>query len=266
MLHLTGFPKTLTALALVGACAIPCALAALAYSAFSRSSVGEYQVIATPYALSVPAQKVPTQNVTSISEVSLQETLDRLGYTVNVPAVYGGHTLQRWNDYRLSTQDNSLAATHFHGLKSSRFTKVSEQGMLAGNLDFGVADAQGHKDSLLKPDHNQNTYWISADDGDSCRATLTDSERFYINDTGNTFRIGALTSSPQANSDGAQHLLALPARTGGQWVDEGNNTGHWEGGTDTGGVLLCWEDWNDYDYQDLVILAENVAADQTSNN
>ena len=123
---------------------------------------------------------------------------------------------------------------------------------------------RGIRNSLLKPDHHPNTYWISADGGESCRASLTGSERFYINDTTHTFGNGALSSAPQANSDGARHLLALPARTGGQWVDEGSNTGHWEGGTDTGGVLLCWEDWNDYDYQDLVILAENVAPDQNS--
>ena len=256
---LTGFPKTLTAFALVGACAIPCALAALAVNTFSHTSVTRYEAMPTLYAPQEAAQPAPTQNMTAIREVSLQETLDQLGYTVNVPAVYGGHTLLRWNDYRLSTGDDSLTATSFHGLKSSRFTKVSEQGMLAGNLDFGVTDAQGNEETLLKPDHNTNTYWISADGGESRQATLTGSERFYINDTTHTFQNGVLSSLAQDNSDGAKHLLALPARTGGQWVDEGGNRGHWEGGTDTGGVLLCWEDWNDYDYQDLVILAENVA-------
>ena len=259
MQPLTGFPKTLTAFALLGACAIPCALAALAVHTFSHTSVYRYKAMPTPYAFQEAAQQAPTQNMTATGEVSLQETLDRLGYTVNVPAVYGGHTLLRWNDYRLSTGDDLLPATSFHGLKSSRFTKVSEQGMLAGSLDFGVTDAQGNEDTLLKPDHNSNPCWISADGGELCQTSLAGSERFYINDTTHTFQNGVLSSLPQANSDGARHLLALPARTGGQWVDEGDNMGHWEGGKDTGSVLLCWEDWNDYDYQDLVILAENVA-------
>ena len=42
--------------------------------------------------------------------------------------------------------------------------------------------------------------------------------------------------------------------------------GHWEGGKDAGAVLLCWEDWQDYDYQYMVILAEDVTPDSYDEN
>lgn len=257
MLHFASPCRTLVTAAIAGAILVPCGLMTLAFHARVQT---RYPFVAVPEML--PAVNLNEDNGNEMKEVSLQETLDRLGYTVNVPAVYGGHTLLRWTNYRLSTGDDSLSATSFHSLKMPRFTKVSEQAMLGGSLEFGVTDERGVKEAILAPDHNRTTFWISATEGASCAWRVADSLRFYLNDTENILHTGALSSVPQANADHAPHLLALPARKGGTWVKEGNNTGHWQGGADTGAVLLCWEDWRDFDYQDMVILAEDVQPDK----
>jgi len=77
----------------------------------------------------------------------------------------------------------------------------------------------------------------------------------------NSFNCGRISSVAKENPHGMPHLLVLPARKNAYWVDEGRNTGHWEGGENTGDFLLCWEDWSsrtDGDYQDLVIRARGI--------
>lgn len=253
MLSVTAPSKMLLATVLVGAGLVPCGLAALALRAFSPASVVTESTLC--------GCEAAPQNLNYGSEVGLQETLDRLGYTVNVPTEYGRHKLKRWNDYRLSTTSDALPASRFQVGKSARFTKVSEQAMLAGSTDFGVADTQGGRHSVFPPDHNQNTFWISSEAGAARSWPSIRSTRFYLNETSHMLSPGVLSSVPQANADHTPHLLTLPALKGGQWIDEGSNTGHWQGGMDTGALLLCWEDWQDYDYQDMVILAQNVVPD-----
>jgi len=83
--------------------------------------------------------------------------------------------------------------------------------------------------------------------------------RFSVSFPPNGYTQGPLFSTAEDNPHGPQ-LLVLPARRGGTWVDEGENTGHWEGGADENGCLLCWEDTVhlDSDFQDLVIDAEGI--------
>jgi len=85
--------------------------------------------------------------------------------------------------------------------------------------------------------------------------------RFVENYGRNSFNCGRLSSVAKENPHGMAHLMVLPARKNGYWVSEGGNTGHWEGGENTGDLVLCWEDWSsrtDGDYQDLVIRARGI--------
>src|SRR5688500_11581440 len=55
-------------------------------------------------AISAPAPPpAPPQPWTAGGEMSLQETLDRLGFTVNVPSTYQGRPLRNLRGYQAST-------------------------------------------------------------------------------------------------------------------------------------------------------------------
>jgi hypothetical protein len=203
----------------------------------------------------------PAAGMELAGEISLQEALDRLGYTVNVPTSYAGRPVLSMNGYRESTRDDSVSAA-LPLRRDAAFTQLSQQAMLAGTTTFGITGARGEKVPLLRPVVRGYGLWLSRQGGPSVRRPVVGAAGFYIQDRSDMFRLGALTSEAGENRDGASHLLVLPARTGGTWVDEGNNTGHWEGGADApGAYLLCWEDSNfDTDFQDMVVLVEGAGS------
>lgn len=84
---------------------------------------------------------------------------------------------------------------------------------------------------------------------------------FYIDSgtRGRSLGNGLYVSTSGQNPDGGRYSMILPAKTGGTWVVEGEVQGHWEGGTETGEYLACWEDCAiDHDYQDMVILVNGL--------
>ncbi len=210
----------------------------------------------TPDAGPPSTPKTHTERTELTSEISLQETLDRLGYTVNVPTVYNGRQILRWNDYRISTGDDSVFAERFHCGQSPTFAMLGQQALYAPRTVFGSIDASGQTTALFEPDPTSSGMWLNAM-APSIHADLRGSVRFFIQDTSHSLGTGTIVSTAQSNFDRASHLLVLPALSGGTWIDEGNNRGHWQGGKSKG-YLLCWEDWNDFDYQDIVILATHI--------
>jgi hypothetical protein len=203
-----------------------------------------------------PAPKPAGNQIDLLQEIGLQETLDRLGYTVNVPTDYAGHTLNRWNDYRISTADDSLPAERFHGDQST-FSMLGQQAMCAPSTFVGAIDTEGRTTELFHPDPNSSGMWLNATTPRSATVNVHGTFRLFIQDTSHRMGVGTLYSTAQNNYDRSAHLLVLPALVGGTWIDEGNNRGHWSGGKSRG-YLLCWEDWNDFDYQDIVILATQI--------
>jgi hypothetical protein len=195
-------------------------------------------------------------------EISLQETLDRLGYSVNVPARYEGQPVTQPSPYRTSTRSDAVPAEWFTGGADARFRMLGQQAMLAGTTRFGFVDADGRAGVLLRPTVSGYGLWIGNDAGPAARQSLAPAGRvrFYVHDTSEQFRLGMLTSGPNGSAGPtSSHVVVLPALTGGTWVDEGGDTGHWEGSTSSHGYLLCWEDsrW-DADYQDMVVLVQGV--------
>ncbi len=191
-------------------------------------------------------------------ELSLQETLDRLGYTVNVPHEFQGQQVAA-NGYRVSTADDSIAAGRFTGNGAVEFQVVSQQSALAGCARL-----------LAKGDDKQTVTLMDSGFASSNRRSQIGPGRSFTSgfdstvqlslafSEGNGFNAGTVSSVAADNPGGSAQLIVLPARKGGVWVDEGDRTGHWEGGEDTGKYLLCWEDLtgpSDRDYQDLVLLA-----------
>lgn len=237
-------------------------------AATTRSAAGSRRVITL--ALGGSSSKMafaihaPTDaSLSSDGELSLQETLDRLGYSVNVPVNHDGEPLTQPRPYRTSTQDDAVDAETFVGNgRSGRttFRTVSQQAMLAGTTEFGVLDGKQARTLLRAPAPGYGL-WLDNQNGPATSLSLPGSQSvgFFLRDRSNAFRTGALTSRAADNANHGSQLLVLPAQTGGTWVDEGNDTGHWEGG-ESHGYLLCWEDsprW-DSDYQDMVVLVQNV--------
>jgi prepilin-type N-terminal cleavage/methylation domain-containing protein len=181
-------------------------------------------------------------------EKSLQETLDRLGYTVNIPHVY--HTRRVATDgYRFSTRDDSIAASWFCTRGAASFQIISQQSALRGETTLCVSGRGGRLQTLLGPEVRGVTNWEGAGP-----------VRFALSFAANSFGSRLFHSTPAENPDGGAQLIVLPARTGGRWVESDEGTQYWEGGADTGEYLLCWEDvvHGDADYQDLVILARGL--------
>jgi len=123
------------------------------------------------------------------------------------------------------------------------FSKLSHQSSLASVTTFNAVTPEGDR---VVPFGRS--------------IALPGSFRFSIDFPKNPFSRGPLFSTSEDNPGGASQLLVLRGQRGGTWVDEGDNTGHWEGGVDTGEYLLCWEDWvhGDGDFQDLVISAKGI--------
>jgi prepilin-type N-terminal cleavage/methylation domain-containing protein len=181
-------------------------------------------------------------------EKSLQETLDRLGYTVNVPHVYHGRRVDT-DGYRFSTRDDSIAAGWFCTRGTASFQIVSQQAALSGETTLCVSGRGGRLHPLLGPEVRSVTNWEGAGP-----------VRFALTFSDNSFQNSTLYSTPGENPGGSAQLIVLPARTGGRWVSTDEGWNYWEGGEDTGEYLLCWEDLDhgDADYQDLVLLARGL--------
>jgi hypothetical protein len=228
-----------------------------------------YQVpappVRTPPPLSIEAPSPPVcpRNV-YYGERSLQDTLDRLGYTVNVPHEYRGHTIASLGS-RVSTADDSVDAGRFTSDGPVTFQEVSRQSALGSSTTFAAEDEQGGVVTLLKPAGGR---WAGGN-GHSRTATcnLSGVVRLSIDfPANNGFTHGPLYSTAADNPRNSAQLIVLPARKGGAWVDEGGDRGHWEGGEDSGEYLLCWEDMaggGDCDFQDLVILTRGLVPADT---
>lgn len=214
---------------------------------------------AAPVVLPVPDQ--PPAPTAYGMELSLQETLDRLGFTVNVPRIYHGHSIADARGYRTSTRDDSMAVERFECRGEASFQELSRQASLAGVTSFVIETASGNTDRLLEPASSPKSPWLSRDAGATAVKSWRGPANFSLDFDGGGFGAVPLSSIAGDNPGGESALLVLPARTGGEWVDDGRNTGHWEGGSESGAYLLCWEDLprsGSPDYQDLVILARGI--------
>jgi prepilin-type N-terminal cleavage/methylation domain-containing protein len=193
-------------------------------------------------------------------ELSLQETLDRLGFTVNVPQAYRGHSLAR-SGYRMSTADDTVDVSWFRSSGSVTMQLVSQQTDLDSATRFFVlapdsaADVAGFA-PLESAGFNEIPQLLSWDTPGPVRLGL----EFHQDST----HPHPVYSTPEENPSGNAQLMVLPARRNGLWVeDHDGQTGFWEGGEDTGEYLLCWEDQTgrlDGDFQDLVLLARGIVA------
>jgi hypothetical protein len=200
----------------------------------------------------------PPPRIVYQGEMSLQTTLDRLGFTVDVPQEYEGRRIAQWGGGRVSTRSDALPSGWFRTVGQTRFTAVSRQSALRNATTFSAETPSGDRIKLLP----RRGGYGDGSDGATRAATLDlrGTYRFLIAFAPNGFSKGPFFSTPADNPEGGAQLLVLPARRGGTWVDEGENTGHWRGGSVEKGCLLCWEDvvHGDNDFQDLVVYAQGV--------
>ena len=199
------------------------------------------------------------------AEIGLQEALDQLGYTVNVPTSYDGRPLVLWNGYRTSTRSDAVDAARFVAGEEVTYRMLGQQAMLADTTTFGfiTTDCTGEVNvPLLRPAPGGDGFWLSRENGPALRRGMPgDDLHFFLHETTDALGRGVLSSrrSDNARDPGASHLIVLPALSGGTWVDDGNRAGHWEGSTRNEGYLLCWEDADfDTDYQDMIVLVQGV--------
>jgi prepilin-type N-terminal cleavage/methylation domain-containing protein len=211
----------------------------------------------------------PAPRIVYQGEMSLQTTLDRLGFTVNVPQDYHGRHLANYGPGHVSTRSDALPAGWFEANGPARFKAVSRQSSLRNQTTFEALNSSGDTIELL-PRGQMKERWGYSQAADTATRELRGRVRFSLEFAPNGFTAGPVFSTAEDNPGGAAQLLVLPARRGGTWVSEGENVergryfGHWEGGTDDGGCLLCWEDWvhGDNDFQDLVVYAEGIQPSQ----
>jgi prepilin-type N-terminal cleavage/methylation domain-containing protein len=219
-----------------------------------------------PLLLAVPT---PAPLMPADGELSLQTTLDRLGFTVNVPRAYQGRRLANWRPGRVSTRSDAVPSEWFEADGPVQFLEVSRQSALGSVTAFAAETSDGRQIELFpRIDPSGEEGLPPRPDVGVCpdlaarRVTreLHATVRFALDFPPNSFNPGRLFSTSQGNPDGLSHMLALRTRKGGTWVDEGGNTGHWEGGVADGNYLLCWEDavHGDNDFQDLVVFAGGI--------
>jgi prepilin-type N-terminal cleavage/methylation domain-containing protein len=230
-------------------------LGALGCLVLARRSTAPAIVTSCP-ALEAPAPALPARTG---GEMSLQETLDRLGYTVNVPRSFQGRRLSNPSGYRVSTGDDTLAAEWFEGSGAVQLQELCRQSAYGSWTRFGAMTAGDESIPLLAPSDRCGEYGSGAGPGRAVESGLTGAARFFIE-----YGFGGppvhLSSVASANPGGSPQVIVLPARTGGAWIGEGGRSGHWEGGEETGDYLLCWEDLpqGDNDFQDLVVLVRGI--------
>ena len=206
-------------------------------------------------------------------ELSLQTTLDRLGFTVNVPRTYQGRRLANWPPGRVSTRSDAVPSGWFAADGPAQFLEVSRQSALGNVTAFAAETTAGSRIELFPRLASTVGYCPSLEplpdrDGTGApdmtpRRTTREMHgtfRFSLDFTPNPFNPGRLFSTREDNPDGLSHMLALRARRDGTWVDERGNTGHYERGADDGTYLLCWEDAvnGDNDFQDLVVYTAGI--------
>jgi prepilin-type N-terminal cleavage/methylation domain-containing protein len=211
-------------------------------------------------------------------ELSLQETLDRLGFTVNVPRVYDGRRLANWGAGRVSTRSDEAPTGWFEANGLVRFVEVSRQSDLGPVTTFAAETPGGDPIEVFRPmdltsgdplalgrsRYRRSTCpspaGVFPNGNRTARRVMRGTYRLWIDFPPNSFTRGPLYSTSEENPGGAAHLLVLPARKGGRWVEERKNTGHWQGGVRDGGYLLCWEDTvrGDDDFQDLVVYVRGI--------
>jgi prepilin-type N-terminal cleavage/methylation domain-containing protein len=213
-----------------------------------------------PFVIETLPAPPPPPPVYRGGELSLQATLDRLGYTVNVPAKYEGCVLAR-NGYRCSSADDSVPAGWFRTDGEAVFQVVSQQSSLCRVTEMVSVTAAGERTPILGSDP-ESQFWVGQEGGRSATIGLPAAARLAIefssNGWGSTW---GFYSTPGDNESGIAHLIVLPARTGGRWVEASDDTGYWEGGEENGDYLLCWEDLRgggDRDFQDLVVLVRGL--------
>jgi prepilin-type N-terminal cleavage/methylation domain-containing protein len=217
-----------------------------------------------PLAVPTPAPLRPADG-----ELSLQTTLDRLGFTVNVPRAYQGRRLANRQPGRVSTRSDAVPSEWFQADGPIRFLEVSRQSSLGSVTAFSAQTPDGRKIELfprlessgeegVSPQADTGVFPVLA--GRRVTRELHGTVRFALDFPPNPFNPGTLFSTGEGNPDGLSHMLTLRARRGGTWVDEGENTGHWKGGVDDRTYLLCWEDSvnGDNDFQDLVVYAGGI--------
>ncbi|HET6386182.1 MAG TPA: hypothetical protein VFJ58_22555 [Armatimonadota bacterium] len=217
-----------------------------------------------PVAQTEPTAQETRPRITFLSgELSLQQTLDRLGYTVNVPRSYAGHPLFQWSSDRVSDRSDAIQAVRFMAHGRVSFAMVSQQSYCGPRSEFIVRFTGWPPSSILSAP-GIPCPWLSPDALVRTWFTATGQfEVFIQHPVNNTFgpNTGApLYSQAKENPEGGTQLLVLPAKTHGKWVTDKPGVGHWSGGRATGVYLLCWEDTTngDHDYNDIVIVAHGI--------
>lgn len=220
--------------------------------------------------VTTPNVKAPRPEVSAVStcdavldtgspqeELSLQDTLDRLGYTVNVPATFHGHSLDP-RSYRRSTHDDSVDESWFRSIGTVSMQLISQQTDLDAATRFVVEEPPGEQVDSFEP--------VAQCGFDESPQLLTweshNPVRFRLDFPPDADRSQSVYSTSEDNPSGAVHLMVLPVRKNGYWVQQDNQSGYWQGGEETGEYLLCWEDrtdGTDGDFQDLVFVARGIA-------
>ena len=194
-------------------------------------------------------------------ELSLQETLDRLGYSVNVPTEYDGREVLNYNGYRTSTQDDSIAAETFTGQGTASFQLVSQQAYLATHTVFGLIDGNGKRLEVQQPIQKTCENWIGNKKSNPIKENVVGKVGFYIDSgkVGRSFGNSLYLSTSDQNPRNGRFAMILPVSVGGEWVIEAGSSGHWQGGTASGEYLVCWDDSDlDHDFQDMVIVVNGL--------
>jgi len=198
----------------------------------------------------------PTGFIQLPHEISLQDTLDRLGYTVNVPAEVDGHRLFNWmQPAHQSDLSDAIHADVFASGGRSSFRELGVQSLFGRVSSLGIQglNSKTQQDLWLSSPPGP---WISSDVGQT--ADVSRDQIFTLHLACN---VSHISSNANQNADSECHLLVLPALVGGLWIHDSSNFGHWSGGKWTGEFILCWDDGGmprDYDYQDVVVLASGV--------
>jgi hypothetical protein len=171
-------------------------------------------------------------------EYSLQESLDRLGFTVNVPERYQQVPLTHWGSYRTSTKNDSISAEWFQRRGAARFRVIGWQTAQPTTLRFSVIPPSKNGVTLLRQVHSDVRFFLNTSRGKT--ATYSGSTTFMV------------------DWEGARRRLVFPAIRGGVWVNQGKERGYWRGGKSDGSYLFCWDDSADHDFQDLIIQASGI--------
>jgi hypothetical protein len=207
--------------------------------------------VSVPLSCPAGAEAEPEQ-----AELSLQDTLDRLGYTVNVPASFHGRELDPRGHQR-SIRDDSLDEAWFRSIGTVTMQLISQQSDLGAATRFVVEEPLGEQMSSFEP--------VESGGFDDSPRLLTwessDPVRFRLDFPPDADRSQSLYSTPEDNPDGGAQLMVLPVRKNGYWVRQDGQSGYWQGGEETGEYLLCWEDrtdGSDADFQDLVFVARGI--------